>query len=253
MLLLLIMLVLGILFGFIGAGGAGTVIAILNVFFGVPMHTAIGISLASMVFTALAGAYSHFREKNVVGRVGIATGLFGAIGAFIGSRIAQLLSGDILACLTAGMMFLAALILYFRFFTDFGQLWVNTAIQEPPEGVEFWMAAFGVGLVTGIISGLFGIGASSFIQIGLLLFLGVSVRQSVGTTLLIMLPIALLGGVGYYTVGNFDITLFFKVVIGTMTGAYIGAKFTARVRPVILKAALTAVPVISGLILILGK
>lgn len=253
MLIILTMLVVGILLGFIGAGGAGTIIAILTAFFGVPVHIALGISLASMVFTSISGAYSHFRENNVVMRVGIITGIFGALGAFIGSRIAHLIPGYILAWLTAGMMFLAAVLLWFRLFTKFGQFWEKTGSQQIPVGVHFWIAAFGVGLVTGVMSGLFGIGASPFIQIGLLVFLGLSVQQSVGTTLLIVLPIALLGSFGYYSVGNFDVILFMKVIAGTMIGSYIGAKFTSRVNPMILKVALIAVPVVSGLLLVLGK
>jgi uncharacterized membrane protein YfcA len=253
MAIFLTMLLTGVLLGFIGAGGSGTIIAILTIFFGVPLHIALGTSLSAMVFTSLSGAYSHFRENNVAVRVGLATGLFGAVGAFIGSRIAQWVPSDILAWLTAAMMFLSAVLLWLRLFTKFGQFWASTGAQKNPTGIHFWLAAFGIGLVTGMMSGLFGIGASPFIQIGLLVFFGLSVQQSVGTTLLIVIPTAMLGGFGYYTTGNLDVILLSKVVAGTIIGSYIGAKFTTRVKPMILKTALISVPVASGLILVLGK
>src|SRR5699024_9818564 len=113
--------------------------------------------------------------------------------------------------------------------------------------------AFGVGLSTGLLSGLFGIGSSSFIQIGLLVFFGLPVQQAAGTTFLIVLPLAFVGGIGYYSAGNLDLLLFVKVAFGTVIGAYIGAKFTNRLHPVILKVALVIVPMIGGIMFIFGS
>src|SRR5699024_9645930 len=113
MLVFITMIALGLLVGCIGAGGTGIVIAILTTVFviailttvfGVPVHTAFGTSLSAMVFTSISGTYSHYRENNLVLRVGLATGLFGAIGAFVGSWIADLILGSTLKWFTAGMM-----------------------------------------------------------------------------------------------------------------------------------------------------
>lgn len=253
MLVFIIMLAMGLLLGFVGAGGSGSIIAILTVVFGIPVHTALGTSLSAMVFTSISGAYSHYREANVIVRAGLATGLFGAAGAFVGSRIAYLVPGTELTWLTASMLFLSGLLLWLRLFTRIGELWLKAGAQELPTGARFWLSAIGVGLVTGLLSGLFGIGASPFIQIGLLVFFGLTVQQSAGTTLLVILPIALVGGFGYYTTGNLDIPLFIKVVAGTIIGSYIGAKFTTRIHPMVLKTTLTAVPIAGGLLLLFGS
>jgi len=250
MLIFITMIILGLLVGFIGAGGAGFVIAILTTVFGVPVHTAFGTSLSAMVFTSISGAYSHFRENNLVLRVGLTTGLFGAIGAFVGSLIADLIPGDILKWLTAGMMFFSAVLLWFRLFTGFGKVWANLGGKGIQSGIRFWIAACGVGFVTGGLSGLLGIGASPFIQIGLLVFFGLSVQQAAGTTMLVILPVAFVGGIGYYTAGNWDILLFTEVAAGMIIGSYIGAKFTARLHPMILKTALITVPIVAAIVLI---
>ena len=97
--LFLSMLLLGALIGFVGAGGAGVTITLLTVGFGVPIHTALAVALASMVFTMLSGAISHFRQKEVVVRTGAVIGLGGIIGAFIGAN-ATLPSAAFLAVLT---------------------------------------------------------------------------------------------------------------------------------------------------------
>ena len=80
-----------------------------------------------------------------------------------------------------------------------------------------------LGLVTGMMAGSFGIGSAPFIQLGLMFLLGLTIQQSVGTTMLVILPIAIGGGLGYSSEGYLDHILLLQVLIGTMLGAYIGA------------------------------
>lgn len=252
MLVLSTMLLMGLLLGFIGAGGAGSIIAILTIFFGVPIHTALGTSLLAMVFTSLSGTYSHFREHNTIISVGLATGLFGAIGGFAGSQLSYLIPEDSLKWLTASMLFLSSLLLAIRVFKGFGGLAETRPVIPAPNTAKFWAAAVGVGLITGILSGLFGIGSTPFIQIGLLTFFGLTIQQSAGTTMLVILPIALMGGFGYFTLGFIDLKLFIEVIGGTIIGSYIGAKFTTRLHLLVLKIAMISVPAAGGFILLLG-
>ena len=79
------MLILGALIGFVGAGGAGVTITLLVVGFGVPIHTALAVALASMVFTMLSGALSHFRQPEVLPQVGAIIGSGGLVGALSGA------------------------------------------------------------------------------------------------------------------------------------------------------------------------
>jgi len=252
MLIALVMFFLGLLLGFVGAGGAGVVIAVLTVVFGIPIHTALGTSLSAMIFTTMSGAYSHFREGNVEMRNGIAVGIFGAIGAFIGSQIASGLPAKDLKWLTACMLFLSAILLWVRIFFASKEIFSRIESKSAPVGWKFWVTAGGLGIFTGILSGTFGIGATPFIQIGLLVFFSMSIHQSAGTTMLIIMPIALLGGLGYLTAGYLDISLLLKVTIGLMTGAYVGAKFTKRLDPSILKVSMVSVPIFGGILLLFG-
>ncbi|VBB04995.1 sulfite exporter taue/safe [Lucifera butyrica] len=253
MLIFFTMFGLGLLLGFIGAGGAGTVIALLVTVFGVPIHTALGTSLSGMIFTTLSGAFSHFREGNIVTRIGTAVGIFGAAGAFTGAKIAVFLPSNDLKCLTAGMLFLCGILFFIRFYFASTGIFSRLEPDSPPAGFRFWTAACGLGIVTGILSGTFGIGATPFIQIGLLVFFGMSIQQAAGTTMLIILPIALLGGLGYLTEGYLDAGLFLKVTAGLMSGSYMGAKFTNRLPLPFLKAAMVSVPILGGFLLLWGS
>ncbi|MBA4602020.1 sulfite exporter TauE/SafE family protein [Thermoactinomyces mirandus] len=249
MLITLTMFVVGTLLGFIGAGGAGFVIAILTLVFHVPIQVALGTALASMAFTTLSGTFGHFREGNISLRTGILVGAFGAVGAFGGSRIAAMIPAARLYWLTTAMLFLSSLMLLLRLF-------VVKRADKPKETVftassHRHLKSVLLGLLTGLLAGTFGVGSTPFIQVGLLVLLGLSLRQSVGTTMLIILPIAIGGGMGYSFVGYLDVLLLFQVLLGTMTGAYLGSKFTRLAPQGLLKAAMVMTPAVAGSLMLL--
>ncbi|MBB4826944.1 putative membrane protein YfcA [Sporosarcina luteola] len=246
MAIVLTMLLLGAILGFIGAGGAGFIIAILTLIFHVPIHAAVATSLTAMAFTSLSGAFSHYREGNISIKAGLLVGCFGAIGAFIGSKLAVFIPEQELHYYTGGMLLLSAALLVFRLF------FLTSKKTERKENRHslFLAKTIALGIITGLLSGAFGIGSTPFIQLGLLTFLGLSLRQSVGTTMLVIVPIAIGGGIGYSTEGLLHAKLLLQVLIGTMIGAYIGAKFTNVVPKPILKAAMIATPTVSGLLLL---
>lgn len=241
----LTMFVLGVLLGFVGAGGSGFIIAILTVMFGVPIHTALGTSLMAMVFTTMSGAYSHYRQGNIDLKAGLIAGIFGAGTSYLGSRIAIWIPMDSLHWLTGGMLLLSAVALMVRLF-------VVNKLKSNKTGVpgNLIIRASIVGITCGLLSGTFGIGSAPFIQLGLLVIMGLTVQQSVGTTMLVILPIALAGGIGYYFEGYFDILLLLQVLAGTMIGSYIGAKYTNYVPVPVLKSAMVLTPITAGTILI---
>lgn len=241
------MFALGALLGFVGAGGAGFIIGVLMLVFKVPIYKALGTSLAAMIFTSLSGAYSHYREGNVAVKAGIITGLFGAFGSFMGSKMAFVISSDILPWLTAGMLFLSSLLLLVRLF-----IMKSNKEEKEEENRSFFIGkAALLGLLFGTISGTVGIGSAPFIQVGLYTLLGLSIRQSVGTTMLVIVPIALGGGVGYILEGYLDFLLLFQVLIGTMTGSYVGAKFTNLAPKPLLKVTMVMTPALAGLLVLI--
>ena len=251
--ILFVMFAMGCLLGFIGAGGAGVVIAVLTTIFGIPIHMALGTSLSAMAFTTLSGAYSHYREGNVMTKLGLAVGGFGAAGAFCGAKISVQIPGADMHWLTGGMLIFSAILMYIKIFHPHDGISSHVNSQQLTAGRRFWLMVVLAGVFNGILSGTFGIGATPFIQLTLLLVFGVTLHEAVGTTMLVILPIAVLGGFGYLTSGFLDPLLFLEVVAGLMSGAYVGAKFTNRLSPIVLKIALIAVPLVGAAMLFIGN
>lgn len=241
----LAMILLGCLLGFAGAGGAGLTITLLSVGFGVPIHTALGVALAAMSFTMLSGAVSHFREGDVLLRLGLTTGGAGMLGAFAGARISDALPGDILSKMTAALMLASSVLLYFILFR---KDMLDHASKA--EGASFYAHALTIGVVTGFLSGAFGIGATAFIQISLMLFFGVSLYHAIGTTMLVILPISVSGGLGYLVNGHLDFYIFLQTLGGLTIGAYLGAKLTRLASRNALRYIILSMPTIGGLMLL---
>ena len=247
----LAMLIMGSVIGFVGAGGAGVTIALLTLAFDVPIHTAVAVALAAMTFTMLSGAYSHFREREVEVSTGLAMGIGGVIGAFIGANVSNLMPTAFLKTMTAIMLCASAALLYTKVYQA---EWLNRHFhprQELLTGAPLYRKGILAGLVNGFLSGAFGIGAAAFIQITLMVSFGVTLLKSIGTCMMIILPMSASGGIGYFFTGHLDMTIFLQTLAGQAIGAWFGAKYTHLAPLPLLRFAIVATPTIGGLSLLL--
>ncbi|CAI6045940.1 hypothetical protein PAECIP112173_01197 [Paenibacillus sp. JJ-100] len=248
--IVLVMFLLGLLLGFVGAGGSGFIISILTVAFGYPIHVALGTALAAMFFSSLSGSISHYREGNAVLKTGVIVGLSGAAGAWVSSGWSSYIPEERLGMLTSLMLFASGLALWLRLILV-SRHHTDSRIEKVmlENSFRYWVYALLIGVCTGMLSGLFGIGSTPFIQLGLMLLLNMPMLYAAGTTMLVIIPIALAGGAGYMKIGYLDVQLLLLVVIGTMSGSYVGAKFTKRVPAFWLKVSMVITPMIGATIL----
>ena len=245
------MLFLGALIGFVGAGGAGVVITLLTVGFGVPIHTALGVALASMVFTMISGAVSHFREGEVVVKTGAVLGAGGVLGALLGAEVSNVMPSEELGFMTALMLLLSAFTLYMKVYrADFLDRFFHVR-ESMFAGKKLVVYGVLLGFINGFLSGAFGIGAAAFIQLTLLCVFGVPLLQSIGTCMMVILPISAAGGLGYMLNGRLDFNIFMQTLLGLMIGAFVGAKCTHLAPRPLLKAAIVAMPTVGGLIMLI--
>ena len=244
------MFILGCFLGCAGTGGSGLTIALLTVGYGVSIHTAIAVSLSCMTFTVLSGAISHYREGEVIPKLGALTGAAGIIGALLGTRVAFLLPQKMLAPATATMLLLTTGLFYVQLFHSHLIADFVARNKQTATGATYYLRCFLIGLVTGTLSGAFGIGATAFIQISIMLFFGVSLHQAIGTTMMIIFPIAAAGGLSYLFSGMHDPYVFVQTLAGLTVGSFLGAKCTHLIPDRFLRYIMIAMPLIGGLALL---
>ncbi len=108
-----------------------------------------------------------------------------------------------------------------------------------------------LGLVTGIINGLFGAGGGTILVPGMFFLLGVSQHKSHATAIAIILPLALVSAFIYVQHGimAWDVTL--KVILGGVVGSYIGARLFSRISDHLLRKAFGVFMIIAAIRMVL--
>lgn len=90
--------------------------------------------------------------------------------------------------------------------------------------LEEWIVLLLVGIVAGIMSGMFGIGGGAIIVPALILFLDFTQVQANGTSLAaLLLPVGVLACISYYRQGKLRLAPAFLVAIGLAGGVWFGA------------------------------
>lgn len=93
-----------------------------------------------------------------------------------------------------------------------------------------------LGLVAGVISGLFGVGGAIVIIPGLVLIAKVDQHTANGTSLAaLLLPVGLLGVIEYHRQGKVNFPYAALVAVGLFFGAYFGARLAGHVSDTILR------------------
>lgn len=93
-----------------------------------------------------------------------------------------------------------------------------------------------IGLSSGILSGLVGVGGGIIIVPALVFFLGFSQQQAQGTSLgLLLLPIGILAVWNYYSNGLIDMKIIGIMAISFVIGGWLGSKLAVSLSEVAVK------------------
>jgi uncharacterized protein len=100
--------------------------------------------------------------------------------------------------------------------------------MKVPSVIDWRVVA--VGMVTGLLAGLLGIGAGAVTIFGLVTFVGFSQHRAHATSLAAIPPIALAGGLIFALDGNVDLPASLIIVLGAFVGVAIGSRIMIRLR-----------------------
>lgn len=93
-----------------------------------------------------------------------------------------------------------------------------------------------IGLSSGVLSGMVGVGGGIIIVPALVFFLGFSQHQAQGTSLgLLLLPVGILAVLNYYKEGFIDIKVVVIMSIAFILGSWAGSKLALVLSDVLIK------------------
>src|SRR5450432_2366457 len=224
--------VVGFLAGLLGIGGGMTIVPLLTLIFTREqfpqdqiLHMAIATSTATIVFTSLSSVRAHHAHDAVLWPVfwRLAPGML--VGALVGPQIVSGMSATLLSAVFAVFAgFIATSMLLDR-------------KPKPTRALPGPAGLFGSGVVIGMVARLVGAGGGC-LSVPLMTACNVRIRNAVGTSAALGLPIAAAGTVGFiiaglrqtglppYTIGYIYLPGLIAIVAASIIVAPIGARLS---------------------------
>lgn len=219
----------GSLVGITGVGGASLMTPLMVLLFGIHPTTAVGTDLLYAAITKMAGTAVHHRHGHIRWRL---VGLL-ALGSIPATATTLWLmsgmdrkSAHSVALLTTSlgvMLLLTAMVLLFRdVLLRYEVRWLKA--HRNPSARTITIATILLGLILGVLVTLTSVGAGA-IGVTILLFIypRAKINDIVGSDIAHAIPLTLLGGTGYWMIGDVNWLLLISLLIGSIPGILLGS------------------------------
>lgn len=214
--LLPLALMVGMLLGTLGGGGAILTVPILTTLVHQTPAQATAGSLVVVGLSSLVGLVPHQRAGRVRVADGVTFGLLGVVGAAVGSRASTAVRGPVLMTAFAALLIVVAAI-----------MWRRRSRATAATGAERgWLAKVAAATGVGLLTGFFGVGGGFVIVPALTLVLGLPMTTAVATSLLV---IAINSAASLATRASTGLDLDWSVIAPFAVLAVIGTLLGARV------------------------
>ena len=253
----------GILSGLFGVGG-GFLTTPLLIFYGVPPTVAAASASTQVTGASVSGLMAHSRRGGVDYKMGGIMVAGGALGAGIGALLFRFFR-------SVGQIDVVINALYVVLLGSIGALMAREAWQsmkgtdagsQPrrrrhhplvaalPMRWRFYgsglyispLAPLLLGVVTGTLTMLMGVGGGFILVPAMLYILGMSAKVVVGTSLFNIVFVTILTTLMHaLTTQAVDMVLVLFLLIGSVTGAQMGTQFAGRARPEVLRLVLATI------------
>jgi uncharacterized membrane protein YfcA len=270
----------GILGGFFGVGG-GFIAGPMMFLSGVPMNFVVGTDLAHMTGKSIVAARRHRSLGHVDVKLGLLMVVGTVAGVEVGARVIEYLEAIGRTDQVIGAAYVVILLLISGF-----TLWESLralrmlrtqrlpakevlgfqavtrhvhSLRLPPMvsfprsgigSISLW-AVLGVGFLTGILSGMLGVGGG-FIRMPLLVYVvGVPTHVAVGTDLFEIVISAGFGTLTHAVKGNVDVLMALVMQTGAALGAQIGAVSTRFFAGPRIRLLFSILPLVGALLVLL--
>lgn len=257
-------MVVGFACGLLGVGGGFVMVPVqiwaltmMGIDPTLATRMAFGTSLAVVLPTAISGCQGHACRGVVIWRPGIYMGLSGLAGAILGGTIASHAPGDLLKTVFGLVVLVGALRMLLA-----GKIKPRGKPKEPRDGkdrkdgiLQFILWGFAVG----VVSGLSGIGGGVILVPIMVMAMGFSMHQAVGTSSVAIAMNSVGGILSYavngwgvpglppYSIGYINLVQFGLLAGTSVLAARLGVGFAHKLPGERLRQIFTALMIIIGL------
>lgn len=195
--------------------GVGAAFILIPVFIalGIPMLTAMFISLFLNAVAMTLASVRYAKEKLIVWKTAIPILIVASIFSPLGAISAQYLPEHLLKWLFVGfLLFAASMMLFYK------------AKEKPIEVETKKSILYGsaIGVLAGYIGGLLGVGGGNII-VPVLVWTGFNPKKASATTAFIVIFSSISGFLGRASIENMNLTLLLWCALGSILGSLLGA------------------------------
>lgn len=212
----------GLLSGLFGVGGGTVIVPMLVLLLRFDQRLAAGTSLAAIVPTATVGVVSYSVHGSVAWIPAVILAAGAVVGAQIGTWLLARLPQNALRWGFVGFLVIVVAALF---------VVVPSREAELELTLLVGIGLAGLGLFTGIMAGLLGVGGGVIVVPALMFLFGTSDLEAKGTSLLMMIPTALSGTIGNLRRGNVDLAAAALVGLSACATTALGAWIATLLDP----------------------
>ena len=219
----------GMLVGITGVGGGSLMTPLLVLLFGVHPATAVGTDLLYAAITKSAGTAVHGMHGRINWRI-VGSLAAGSVPAAL--VMLWLMSGvdrksvEVAHTITIALGWLLVMTAFMLIFRSQVLAFARNAIGErsPPKPVTIAIFTVVLGLALGVLVTLTSVGAGALgVTILLVLYPNLDVREIVGSDIVHAVPLTLIGGMGYWFIGEIDWLMLVALLVGSIPGIIAGS------------------------------
>jgi uncharacterized membrane protein YfcA len=266
----------GLLSGMFGVGG-GFLTTPLLIFYGIPPTVAAASAASQVTGASVSGVFAQFRRGGVDVQMGVVMTIGGVMGSVAGAGVFRLLQ-------ESGQIDTVIAVLYVVLLGTIGSLMLREALMaigamrsgvaprarkrrhHPlvaalPLRWRFYrsglyispLAPLILGMGVGMLTILLGVGGGFVLVPAMLYLLGMTTQVVVGTSLFQILFVTAAATMTHaLTTKAVDIVLAALLLLGSVAGAQVGARFASRMKPEYLRLALAVMVLLVAARMLLG-
>lgn len=209
--------VAGFLSGLFGVGGGILIVPALVLVLHFDQRLAHGTSLASVLPIAMSSLFSYALEDKVDWSVGLFLASGAVCGAVVGTHILHKLPHRVLAIAFSALLIVTAV----RLLLDH-----SDAVGRSDLSLVSALVLVAVGLLTGILSGLLGVGGGIVMVPAMVVGFGIPAAIAKGTSLLVIVPTAVVGTWRNRSKKNADLRVAVTLGLAGVVSAFIAGKIS---------------------------
>jgi uncharacterized membrane protein YfcA len=215
---------IGLSLGLVGGGGSILALPVLVYVLGEPVKAATTESLLIVGTTALLGSLVHAHAGRVRWRTALAFGTAGVLGALGGTALNRAVGAR-------AILFAFALLLLAAAAAMLRGRGEPRRPEIDPRGRNLWLRIVPAGLVTGLLTGFFGVGGGFVIVPALTLLLAIPLASAVGTSLVVIAVTSAGALAAHLSSGRIDWGIAAAFTAAAVAGAFTGSRLSRRARP----------------------